>query len=283
MERTEVAWLIGLSIVTPVGVYAVQHNVPTENPNVLLAQQDPDKIQGLAGSMGPTGSTGSRGSRGILGVQGIYGMRGFPGPTGAFGPVLDPNPSVDTLTVGSGATGGGFTGFTGTSVSSEGSVVTSQLVSFASPDSDTFESNFQLCTPTKDNVKWNICLTGPITNPTNPVDANGADLAINCFANQPGVPQTGMLMYRNSGLVATPGGTLGTSSGSFTLLSPSPTTVSDSNVSANSIILLTIDGSATSISGLAYVTSKTAGNSFTVGGYDDPLDVGTVYNYTILN
>jgi hypothetical protein len=83
-----------------------------------------------------------------------------------------------------------------------------------------------------------------------------------------------------NGIVTTPAGFSGKSTGTVTANNTSAVSVTNSNVTANSIILLTVKTATGANAGQAYVSSTTASTGFSIkSGAADT----SVYNYMILN
>lgn len=83
-----------------------------------------------------------------------------------------------------------------------------------------------------------------------------------------------------TGTLSCTGNFTGKSTGTVTANNTTPVTVSDANVTANSIILLTVKTATGANAGEAYVSATSVGVSFTI---DSGAADTSVYNYMILN
>jgi hypothetical protein len=92
---------------------------------------------------------------------------------------------------------------------------------------------------------------------------------------------TGFKITRATGSVETPGGLIGKSKGTFTLVGGTAT-VNDTTVTADSDILITLKTIGGTGTGNAYVSAKVASTSFTVTSVAGAGDTST-FNYIIFN
>jgi hypothetical protein len=95
-----------------------------------------------------------------------------------------------------------------------------------------------------------------------------------------GTQNANTLIIPSTGIVSTPSGFSGKSTGTVTASNGTPVSVSNTNVTVNSIILLTVKTATGTNAGQAYVNSTTASSGFSIAsGASDT----SVYNYMILN
>lgn len=110
-------------------------------------------------------------------------------------------------------------------------------------------------------------------------NASSTNLPIRINQNNTLGANTRLLIDAN-GIVTTPAGFSGKSTGTVTANNTTPVTVSNANVTANSIILLTVKTATGANAGEAYVSATSVGVSFTI---DSGAADTSVYNYMILN
>lgn len=109
----------------------------------------------------------------------------------------------------------------------------------------------------------------------------GADYSIYAYNDTGGFLYRPLYITRSTGKITTPIGFVGKSKGTATLVGGT-VTVSDTNVTADSDILLTIKTIGGTGTGNAYVSAKVASTSFTITSVAGAGDTST-FNYIILN
>lgn len=108
----------------------------------------------------------------------------------------------------------------------------------------------------------------------------GADFRIYAYNDAGAFITSPLQIVRATGIVSTPAGFDGKSKGTVTANNATPVVVSNPNVTADSIILLTVKTATGANAGQANVVSKTASTGFSIAsGAADT----SVYNYMILN
>ena len=226
---------------------------------------------------------------GPVGPQGPAGNPGQTGGTGGTGPTGNTGPTGAGVTGATGWTGPrGFTGATGPMMSSVSGIltVTQGSVTGPKPQITIQDGNYNT-----NIITYGDAATGPITNNLTTLVEPGTTgpTIIGTGPNQI-TSRKGNIYSVNSGnsaatdllLIGRPlefNGPIvisGASRGSF-VASLNRQTVTDSNVTTRSVILITPRG--TSILSATYVDTKTTATSFTVSG----LIVTTTYDYIIFN
>lgn len=109
----------------------------------------------------------------------------------------------------------------------------------------------------------------------------GADYSIYAYTDGGAFLYRPLYITRSTGVVSTPLGFHGKSKGTATLVGGT-VTVSDTNVTADSDILLTIKTIGGTGTGNAYVSAKVASTSFTITSVAGAGDT-SIFNYIILN
>jgi len=126
-------------------------------------------------------------------------------------------------------------------------------------------------------IRWGFGLQPAETGSGN----GGADLHIYSYTDGGVFLSSPLSITRSTGVVATPNGFYGKSKGTATLVAGT-VTVNDSNVTADSDILLTLKTIGGTGTGNAYVSAKVASTSFTITSVAGAGDTST-FNYIILN